>query len=71
MFSVNSIKGIVLNRLDNSPKGRKENYTHEEKYIKYILHQKYILSSSRGYLACLLQTGAWVFPNRIKKCLTS
>jgi len=30
----------------------------------YILHQKYILSSSRGYLACLLQTGAWVFPKK-------
>jgi len=34
MFSVNSIKGIILNGIKQSSNGRKENYTHEEECIE-------------------------------------
>lgn len=36
MNSANSKKGIILNRLNNSLKGRKENYTHEKEFIKEV-----------------------------------
>lgn len=34
MNSVNMKQGIILNELNNSLKGRKENYTHEKEFNK-------------------------------------
>ncbi len=36
MNYANSKKGIILNRLNKSLKGKKENYTHEEEFIKEV-----------------------------------
>lgn len=36
MNYANSKKGIILNELNNSLKGRKENYTHEKEFIKEV-----------------------------------